>query len=120
MPASPPKLRRGLLRSRFTRRLLTAATILSLLLCLATVGLWVRSYWRQDLLQYSNPYGPLWKTPWVGLRGAFGEVLFAYSLDHVSDPWVMWDEYGGPASTYEIRSRWLTRSPFDRGFWYFG
>jgi hypothetical protein len=32
------------------RRLYTFLTILSLLLCLATVAFWVRSYWRDDIL----------------------------------------------------------------------
>src|SRR5580765_2654471 len=36
--------------NRLLRRLLAGGTILSLILCLATVGLWVRSYWRHDCL----------------------------------------------------------------------
>src|SRR5262245_59864128 len=35
-------------RRRFTRRLLAGAAIGSLILCLATVGLWVRSYFIKD------------------------------------------------------------------------
>ena len=31
-----------------TRRLLNLLTLLSLLLCVASAGLWVRSYWRSD------------------------------------------------------------------------
>jgi hypothetical protein len=34
----------------FRRRVFTAVSVLSLLLCLATVALWVRSYWRGDFL----------------------------------------------------------------------
>ncbi len=34
----------------FRRRLFAGLTILSLVLCLATVALWVRSYWRSDTL----------------------------------------------------------------------
>jgi hypothetical protein len=37
--------------SIFRRRLFTFLTILSLLLCLATVALWGRSYWLRDLLE---------------------------------------------------------------------
>ncbi len=34
----------------FRRRLFACLTILSLVLCLATLALWVRSYWRYDVL----------------------------------------------------------------------
>jgi len=34
------------------RKLFTAASVLSLLLCVATVGLWVRSYWAFETLEY--------------------------------------------------------------------
>ena len=37
------------------RRLLNLLTALSLLLCLATVALWARSYFRSDCLTYSQP-----------------------------------------------------------------
>jgi hypothetical protein len=39
------------------RRLFTCLTILSLLLCLATVGLWVRSYWAADFAGRYNGRG---------------------------------------------------------------
>ena len=32
----------------FRRRLFASVSVLSLILCLATVGLWVRSYWYGD------------------------------------------------------------------------
>ena len=34
------------------RRIFTALSVLSLLLCLATIALWVRSYWRSDVVSY--------------------------------------------------------------------
>ena len=37
------------------RRLLNLLTVLSLLLCVATVALWVRSYFISDLFQWSRP-----------------------------------------------------------------
>src|SRR5687767_11644470 len=36
------------------RKLVNLATIVSLLLCVATVALWVRSYWRSDLIKRSR------------------------------------------------------------------
>jgi hypothetical protein len=41
----------------FRGRLFGFLTILSLLLCLATVGLWVRSYWRLDGLVHISIHG---------------------------------------------------------------
>ena len=45
----------------FRRRLFTILSVLSLLLCLATLVLWVRSYWRYDALvcrPEPEPQGP--------------------------------------------------------------
>jgi hypothetical protein len=42
-----------------TRRLLTLASLLSLVLCLATAALWVRSYWVGDSISHVNAYS-LW------------------------------------------------------------
>jgi hypothetical protein len=36
------------------RRLFASVCVLSLILCLATVGLWVRSYWRADALYHKR------------------------------------------------------------------
>ena len=36
------------------RRLLNLLTILSLLLCVAAVALWIRSYWAGDELQWTR------------------------------------------------------------------
>ena len=38
----------------FRRRIFTAHSVLSLLLCVATLALWVRSYWRLDCVYYSQ------------------------------------------------------------------
>ena len=43
---------------RLLRILLDAATALFLLLCMATVVLWVRSYWRADLVGWVRPARP--------------------------------------------------------------
>src|SRR5688572_17981963 len=38
----------------FRRRLFASVSVLSLILCLATVGLWVRSYWICDHLRFTS------------------------------------------------------------------
>ncbi len=58
------------------RRLFAAVTILSLLLCLATVALWVRSYWRSDTLLRNS--GDPQRAQYFGMGSKFGELsLFA-------------------------------------------
>ena len=57
---------------RLLRRLFTAVSALSLLLCVATVVLWVRSYWREDSVVFRNG-GPVrnvyWREESVGASG---------------------------------------------------
>ena len=60
------------------RRLVTLAAIASLLLCIATVALWVRSYWAADRIERFNKVGSItlasrtgaigfWRDPdWTG------------------------------------------------------
>ena len=43
------------------RKLLTAMSVVSLLLCAAMVVLWVRSYWREDAFQFRGRDGQLWQ-----------------------------------------------------------
>ena len=40
---------------------------MSLVMCLATVGLWARSYWRADILVYGHPDG--WNDHVISTRG---------------------------------------------------
>jgi hypothetical protein len=53
------------------RRLFTALSVLSLLLCVATLALWVRSYWRLDYATYVRD-GALW----VSFESLWGQVQF--------------------------------------------
>jgi hypothetical protein len=46
--------RRGSMPPAVKRRLVTLAAAASLLLCVATVALWVRSYWRAEELSYGK------------------------------------------------------------------
>jgi hypothetical protein len=65
------------------RRLFPFLTILSLLLCLATVALWVRSYWRCDTLEHVSLEAQ-WRNR-LGIGSIFSElVLFdiRIPLDH--------------------------------------
>ena len=43
-----------------TRRLLFLLTVLSLLLCVAVAALWVRSYWRTDIIVASDQRFSVW------------------------------------------------------------
>jgi hypothetical protein len=61
--------------SIFRKRLFTCLTILSLILCLATVALWVRSYWRYDTLAHGSSgtdgFGSL------GIESKYGELYLS-------------------------------------------
>ncbi|HEX3357502.1 MAG TPA: hypothetical protein VHS31_11070, partial [Tepidisphaeraceae bacterium] len=59
--------------SIFRRRLFTCLTILSLFLCLATVALWVRSFWCADEITYRG------LTEAFGLRSYEGNLYFVLS-----------------------------------------
>jgi len=57
---------------RLSRIIYNLAIALSLLLCLATVGVWVRSYWRVDLTGFEGaiiPHRPQWGGNGVSGRG---------------------------------------------------
>jgi hypothetical protein len=69
------------------RRLVNLTAALSLLLCVATVGWWARSYWRYDALNYAD--NPEYRFQIYAFRGLFG----------CSASWVT-----GPVS-----ERWLSR-----------
>jgi hypothetical protein len=59
------------------RRLLDSLTILSLLLCLATVALWVRSYRRSESLSFH--YGHTERAEYSAVESAFGKLtLYNY------------------------------------------
>jgi hypothetical protein len=57
----------------FRRRLVASLTILSLLLCLATLALWVRSYSHFEELARRNPHSRLQA---VAIRSNAGELIF--------------------------------------------
>ena len=69
---------------RLARILLTAVTVLSLLLCVAALALWVRSYWRGDrvdavILGSEYRQTPGWMISVISGRGGFGG-----SVSHVT------------------------------------
>src|SRR4051812_47716896 len=58
------------------RRLFTLAAAVSLLLCLATAALWVRSYWRGYGLQHADPITarPYIMIQWIGVNS--GRLIY--------------------------------------------
>jgi hypothetical protein len=72
------------MRPAVKRRLTTLAVALSLLLCVATVALWVRSYWRLDAVNYVD-LPEHWYKAWI-FRGRVG-------------CWLTWLE--GPVSEHQ-------------------
>jgi hypothetical protein len=51
---------------RLLRILLNAATMLSLLMCVAIVVLWIRSYWVGDISYHVSPLGVWYLSSWGG------------------------------------------------------
>ena len=78
------------------RRLLNLLTALSLLLCVAVVAMWVRSYFRYDVLAIHPG------DAWLSARGRLGEVwiLFAADRSRVNTP------RGLTTSRITDRTRW--------------
>jgi hypothetical protein len=67
-------------RRRLPRILLNAATVASLVLCVATAVVWVRSYWAADWLGYNGDEHAYWIAHTRGrLMGA--RVLIGYHSD---------------------------------------
>ena len=68
---------------RLLRRLLAGLTILSLILCLATVTLWVRSYWRHDVVEWVGDEGRLYR---CGVRSTSGDMSpFVFTGNFVAE-----------------------------------
>ena len=69
------------------RRLFTAASSLSLALCLAMLGLWLVSYWEDCSIGYtSNDVQRLHRTA-IGLETGGGQILFTWlSIDYTATP----------------------------------
>ena len=78
------------------RRLLHILTALSLLLCVAAVVLWVRSYWRGDCVSVTTYRPPRGIAEWF-VRSNDGVLYFArndYDANHGSDPRPLtWDSH---------------------------
>ena len=108
------------------RRLLAVLSMLSLILCVGTVGLWVRSYWYDDAV--SSPAGDDRSYEAESERG---EVVVVRWLASVPDCWSVTSErlpvgmgsWWGPQRTYGLRTGRiefsiagaLTSAPFADG-----
>jgi len=57
-------------RSRIARAMRRSLTVLSLLLCVAAVVMWTRSYWREDSFFNVAPGGLTWRD-FISTRGEF-------------------------------------------------
>jgi hypothetical protein len=67
----------------FRRRLFASVSVLSLICCLVTAGLWVRSYWREDAIF-------VFCDPWFGdhdgllFSSASGRIYGAYAIEETT------------------------------------
>jgi hypothetical protein len=97
-------------------RPLNILTVASLLLCVAVVALWVRSYWRADLLVL--PVGARWHLTFISHRVHWLGVTVARHTRHFpprvgsgrednqlrDDPWA-WHSYGGTTGIGRLQLR---------------
>ena len=64
--------------------MLRSLMVLSLLLCVATVGLWVRSYWRQDGVRYNSKVSADLRIVDIFCASDTGQILFEHSTWRVN------------------------------------
>src|SRR4051812_3484408 len=93
------------------RILLSAATVLSLLLCLATMAAWVRSYQAHDQRWWSLANPPLQLTVATYRGGFVGAVVRPLRTGVVPAPGVGWRHYQ-PKNYAEVVN--LTDTFFNR------
>jgi len=94
------------------RRLLNLLTALSLLLPVATAGLWVRSYWRADCVSVWNSRGRLSAETRVGYLSVEKSNMWGESL---TGYWLV-SAVGPAAQERSAIRRWVTRGFL--GFFY--
>jgi hypothetical protein len=71
------------------QRLMTILSAVSLVMCLATAGLWVRSYWRTDVIQFSTATSGF---EFGAGRGELGFVLVLHKpAAKISPPRFLWE-----------------------------
>ena len=86
------------------RRLLNLVTLLSLLVCLAVAALWVRSYFRGDVVSFAGgPPPPAVSSEWF-VRSNYGVLYFARN-----------DSFGNGFGFDPRPFGWMSH-PADRGF----
>jgi hypothetical protein len=95
----------------------TALSVLSLLLCVATLSLWVRNYWTTDSLEYSEgilsfrrpvEFGDEFR--WV-IESSHGSILLIRgTMSELFEPsatWRDWLGFGYLVAGESIRSVWI-------------
>jgi hypothetical protein len=92
------------LRNRIRRRLFAGVSVLSLILCLATVGLWVRSFFAYD--EYTSP-----RITCFSARGRFIVVTLdeARTLARVG-----WESHSASSRTGSNRYELIETNSFNR------
>jgi hypothetical protein len=99
-------------RRRLPRILLNAATAVSLVLCLTTVVLWVRSYWRWEYVVYGTSHRH------TAVHSRAGQFLFRTERPESGTLWPRPTFFGKSLATERSDDR-LTKNP--SGFaWYAG
>src|SRR5579864_1952429 len=99
------------------RRLLSFASIVSLLLCAATCGLWVRSYWRLDgaysiRFLYTQPFANDGTIP----QDIFRCISVSSSRGHLALSWWEMDQDASDNDGADfVETSLATTKPYDLG-----